>query len=65
MTVELELMQWGDGTIRLSYEDWKSGKDRVFILNADGTAHESTQNEDGTETLREVNLIDELRLMIL
>lgn len=63
--MELELMQWGDETIRLSYEDRESGKDRVFILNADGTAHEATQNEDGTETLRKVDLIDELRLMIL
>ena len=63
--MELELMQWGDETIRLSYEDRESGKDRVFVLNADGTAHEAVQNEDGTETLRRVDLIDELRLMIL
>lgn len=48
---QLELMEWGDGTIRLSFWDSLHGHDEVFILNEDGTAERSTGfvSEDSDE----------------
>lgn len=62
--MEFELFQWGDGTIRLSFEDRIEGKDRHFILLEDGTVEEATENESGEETRAPVNLAIELRNML-
>lgn len=56
--MELELLRWGDGTIRLYFEDYLEGKDRVFILWPDGTAAEDN------DELTPVNLVLALRAMI-
>lgn len=59
---ELELGTWGDGTIRLYFEDSLHGNDRVFILDADGRAYEAFH--DGDDERREpVDLVSVLRLM--
>ena len=57
--MELELLQWGDGEIRLSFEDRINGKDRHFILDADGCAYEESDDEDR----HPVNLVAELRAL--
>jgi hypothetical protein len=62
--VELELLVWGDGTTRLTYEDYMEGKDRVFLLDANGNAFETQSNADDTETLTPVNLVLILREML-
>lgn len=59
--MELELLKWGDGTIRLAYWDSLEGKDRVFVLNEDGTACES--DHEDAETLTPVDLVAVLRQM--
>lgn len=60
--MEFELLQWGDGSIRLSYEDHLHGHDRVFVLKADSTTWESDRGE--AEILTQVNLVAILRAMI-
>lgn len=63
--MELELLQWGsDMTIRLTYEDFIHGKDRVFLLAEAGLAFEVSQNDDDTETFTPVNLVETLRTML-
>lgn len=62
--MEFELFKWGDGTIRLSYEDYMHGHDRHFILLEDGTVQESVTQEDDSEVLVTVNLAIELRKMV-
>lgn len=59
--MELELLRWGDGTIRLTYWDSIDGKDRIFILTADGQAFE----EDADDVRHPVNLVTELHTMAL
>ena len=61
--MELELIQWGDGTIRLCYEAYRNGKDRVFVLGADGTAQEATYGDDEQEVRTPINLVAVLREM--
>ena len=63
--MELELQQWGDGSIRLAYWDYMEGKDRIFVLLADGTAREATQVDETTEELTPVDLIAALRVMAI
>jgi len=61
--MELELLEWGDGTIRLSSWDSMHGDDVIFILNEDGTAYRSYY--DGEEERQEpVNLVIALRELI-
>ena len=38
--MEFEQNEWGDGTIRLYFEDTLHGQDLVFVLHADGTVRE-------------------------
>ncbi len=61
--MDLELYEWGDGTIRLTYEDYMHGLDRHFVLCADGSCEEVTTN-DGSETRTMVNLVMVLRSML-
>jgi len=61
--MELELLQWGDGSIRLSYWDHMEGKDRIFVLLGNGTARESDCEEP--EALTPIDLIAVLRGMAL
>jgi hypothetical protein len=63
--MELELLEWGDGTIRLSYEDWQHGLDRHFTLCIDGSCEETIIAEDGNESHQVVNLVLVLREMLL
>lgn len=58
----MELGVWGDGTIRLAFWDSKNGDDRIFILNADGTASQSSgDDEAGEEVVTPVDLVAKLR----
>lgn len=59
--MELELLTWGDGTIRLSFWDSLHGQDRIFILEADGRAYEA----DEADTRTSVDLVLELRKMAM
>lgn len=61
--MQLELLVWGDGTIRLTYWDHMHGNDRVFLLDADGQAYETTSIDDTTETFAPVDLVAVLREM--
>lgn len=64
--MELELLQWGDGSIRLSYWDHMEGKDRIFVLMGDGTAREAHgEDQEGEEILTPVDLVAALRAMVL
>lgn len=56
---ELELIEWGDGTTRLSFWDSLHGEDRIFILKPDGTAEEEVTIGDRDE-VQSVNLVTEL-----
>jgi len=60
-----ELLQWGDGTIRLAFWDSESGNDQIFILDADGKVYRSGFEDDGTplgtETRTLVDFVAELR----
>ena len=53
----LELMVWGDGTIRLSWWDSLHGEDKVFVLDDDGNAY--MQDDDGSKV--EIPLVLDLR----
>jgi len=55
----LELMEWGDGTVRLAYWDSLHGEDESFILH-DGEAY--VEDEKGFRV--SVNLVDELIRMV-
>lgn len=55
--MDLELLAWGDGTIRLAFWDSMEGKDRIFILADDGQAY--VEEDDGSRT--RVDLVTELR----
>ena len=58
----MELLRWGDGTIRLSFWDVSRGEDRIFVLREDGLASlVSAIADDGSETLVAVNLVLALR----
>ena len=57
--MQLELLKWGDGSIRLTFWDTMHGKDVVFILDEDGSAY--VEQEDETRTA--VDLALELRKM--
>lgn len=61
--MELELQQWGDGSIRLYYEAYRDGEDRVFVLSADGTAAEATYGDGDKEVLTPIDLVSTLREM--
>lgn len=65
MEMEFELMEWGDGTIRLHYEDRLAGRDRSFVLTESGEAFEATRGEDYDETMTPVSLVLVLRAMAL
>ena len=57
----LELMVWGDGTIRLTYWDSMHGNDRIYVLGRTGLAFCSSHDGDA-ETLTVIdNLVLELR----
>lgn len=58
--MEFELSQWGDGTIRLYFEDRIHGNDRVYILGEDGRVY----REDG-DALTLVDIVQELRFLAL
>lgn len=62
--MELELSQWGDESVRLSFEDYLHGEDRTFVLNADGTAARAEYQDDGSEILMPVNLVEALRELL-
>lgn len=55
--MDFELLAWGDGTIRLTYWNYKDGQDICFILGDDGKAY--TEDEDDNRT--GVDLITRLR----
>lgn len=57
--MELELRPWGDGRLRLSFEDRIEGKDRHFILESDGTAYEEREDKDCAA----IDLVTELRAL--
>lgn len=59
--MDLELLARRDGTIHLSYWDLDRGKDRIFILLADGQAFEEVEDDVNTP----VNLAAELHKMAL
>jgi hypothetical protein len=62
--LELELGQWGDGTIRLAFWDSLHGADVFFVLSAGGKAYRAgDEQEDGSEVLTEVDLVEVLRAM--
>lgn len=60
--MELELLKWGDGTIRLAWWDSLEGHDRIFVLREDGTAAESDHSEE-EEHLTPIDLVAVLRQM--
>lgn len=63
--MELELyQQLGDGSIRLSYEDYMHGKDRMFVLLPDGTAREAVDDDDGYEVLTPIHIVLVLRAIL-
>ena len=60
----MELMKWGDGTIRLTFWDNVHGDDIMIVLNEDGTAQQSVaMHEDGREDFAPVDLVATLRKM--
>ena len=61
--MDLELMLWDDGTVRLAYWDFEHGADRVFVLGNDGKAREASQADNDEEVLIETDLVRELRKM--
>lgn len=64
--MDLELIHYiTDGTVHLQYEDWRTGKDRDFILREDGTVVEVDYDENDRQVLTLVNLVDTLREMVL
>lgn len=65
MLIDLELGQWGDGSIRLAYWDHLEGKDRIFVLLGDGTAREATSMDENNEELIAIDLIATLRAMAM
>lgn len=56
----LELMEWGDGTIRLTYWDSLHGENESYILDADGQAY----IEDEKDFRVSINLVEKLRKLI-
>lgn len=58
--MEFELLVWGDGAVRLTFEDRLEGNDIVFTLGEDGQAR-YWDGEDGEP----VNLVAELRKLAL
>lgn len=42
----LELLEWGDGTTRLTYWDNLQGEDISFILNDDGNVYIEDPSDD-------------------
>ncbi len=62
MANNLELLQWGDGTIRLAFWDSLHGDDKIFILEESGQAFISEYTDDSDEEVRiPVDLVAELR----
>lgn len=67
----MELLKWGDGTIRLSFWDAVSGNDAIFVLGEGGqawraeTEYESPADLAGKERLIECDLVQELRGLAL
>lgn len=51
--MKLELSEWGDGTIRLSFWDLLHGDDIHFILNLDGSASRSCGYDENDEEITE------------
>lgn len=66
----MELLKWGDGTIRLAFWDAISGDDVIFALGEGGqawraeTVYSSPTDFPGEEKLVEVNLAAELCAMV-
>ncbi len=56
MGINLELMAWGDGTIRLVHWDHENGDDTVLILSSDGSASKAILDDDEQEIVTPVNL---------
>lgn len=58
----MELLKWGDGTIRLSFWDVVSGNDAIFVLGEGGqawraeTVYSSPTDLEGKEKLIECDL---------
>jgi hypothetical protein len=62
--MELELLVWGDGTIRLTYWDSAAGADKVFLLGDDGRAYLTDYGDDDDQEIRRpVDLVLSLRQM--
>lgn len=69
MKIDLELSTWGDDSIRLAFWDSIHGKDRIYILNADGSAHfaqptDDPEGESDEEALTVVELVTTLRRLL-
>jgi hypothetical protein len=56
--MELELSDWGDGSVRLTFWDSMHGDDRVFVLLEDGTAAKAIQTEIAGEVEGEFDYIE-------
>jgi hypothetical protein len=62
--MELELLQWPDGSVHLYYADYMHGHDRDFTLCIDGSCEETITHEDGGESHQVINLVLVLREML-
>lgn len=62
--MELELLQWPDGSIHLYYADYMHGGDRDFVLHIDGSCEETITHEDVSESYRVIDLVLVLREML-
>lgn len=56
----MELLKWGDGTIRLSFWDAISGADVVFVLQPSGQAWRAGETEEHGESWTPIDLVREL-----
>lgn len=63
--MDLELVALNDGVVYLDYWDSIHGQDRVFELRADGTAHEIGYDEKNAAQYTRIDLVAELRAMVL
>lgn len=67
----IELLKWGDGTIRLAFWDSLHGDDAIFVLWKNGQAfrseveYASPDDEVGMHHMTPVNLVRELYSLAL
>ena len=61
----MELAEWGDGTIRLAFWENMHGDDKIFVLGGDGQAflsrYDEQENSEYKEVLVPINLVLSLR----